>query len=69
MTSQNTALIRTDDLLLLLEAAAKHRTAMRNEMDEAQRAGDLRKRNNLAKVYHPLSDVLRRTAGVYVDNL
>ena len=69
MTSQNTALIRTDDLIAIIGAAAKHRTALRNEMREAQEAGDLRKRNDLAKVYHPLSDKLKRLAQVYVESL
>ena len=69
MTKENTAIISTDDLISVLGAAAKHRTALRNEMREAQESGDLRKRNRLAKVYHPLSDTLRRLAGVYVDSL
>jgi len=69
MTTKNTALISTKDLITVLGAAAKHRTALRNEMREAQEAGDLRKRNKLAKVYHPLSDTLRHLAGVYVDSL
>lgn len=69
MTSQNTALIRTDDLIEVIGAAAKHRTALRNEMREAQEAGDLRKRNEIAKVYHPLSGTLKRLAEVYVESL
>lgn len=69
MTTKNTALISTDDLITVLGAAAKHRTALRNEMKEAQIAGDLRKRNRLSKVYHPLSNTLRHLAGVYADSL
>ena len=69
MTTNNTALISSEDLITVLGAAAKHRTALRNEMREAQEVGDLRKRNKLAKIYHPLSDTLRRLAGVYVESL
>ena len=69
MTTKNTALISTDDLIAIIGAAAKHRTALRNEMREALEAGDLRKRNEIAKVYHPLSDKLRHLAEVYVDSL
>lgn len=69
MTTNNTALISTDDLITVLGAAAKHRTALRNEIREAQEAGDLRKRNRLAKIYHPLSSTLLRLAETYVESL
>ena len=69
MTTQTTATISTNDLITVLGAAAKHRTALRKEMKEAQEAGDIRKRNKLSKIYHPLSDTLRRLAEVYVESL
>lgn len=69
MTTNNTALISSEDLITVLGAAAKHRTALRNEMKEAQKAGDLKKRNELAKIYHPLSDTLLRLVETYVESL
>lgn len=69
MTTQTTATISTADLLTVISAAAKQRTAMRNEMKEAQADGDLRKRNRLARSYHSLSDTLRRLVDVYVESL
>jgi hypothetical protein len=71
MTTENTtfATISTDDLLTVLGAAAKQRTAWRKEMEEAQAAGDIKTRRRIQKVYHPLCDTLHRLAGIYVESL
>ena len=69
MTEVNTATVSTDDLITVINAAAKQRTAWRKEIQEAQAKGDLRERNRIAKMYHPLSDTLLRLCEAYVDGL
>ena len=69
MTTENNVNISSSDLITIIGAAAKQRTAMRQEMKAAQEAGDLRTRNRIAKVYHPLSDTLMRLTEVYLDSL